>query len=102
MNYPKILIISSQIPQTIHAGSLQLYRVLENYPKENIRSIGPIESKAEQLSETYDPFLLPIRLTTTRFSYLAKTLNTIVILPDLSVTRIAKLLRTFKPDRVHT
>ncbi|MEJ7827181.1 MAG: hypothetical protein WKF91_03270 [Segetibacter sp.] len=102
MSYPKVLIISSQIPQTIHAGSLQLYRVLENYPKENLRSIGPIESKAEQLSETYDPFLLPIRLTTTRFSYLANSLNTIGILPDLSVTRIDKLLGDFKPDLIIT
>ena len=102
MNYPKILIISSQIPQTIHAGSLLLYRVLENYPKDNIRSIGPVEPKAEQLSETYDPFLLPIRLTTTRFSHLANTLNTIGIMPDLSVTRIKKLLGDFKPDLVIT
>ncbi len=102
MNYPKILIISSQIPQTIHAGSLQLYRVLENYPKDNIRSIGPVEQKAEQLSKTYDPFLLPIRLTTTRFAYLANTLNTLRLLPDLSVKRIDKLLGRFKPDLVIT
>jgi glycosyltransferase involved in cell wall biosynthesis len=102
MGYPKILIISSQIPQTIHAGSLQLYRALENYPKENIRAIGPMESQAEQLSETYDPFLLPIRLTTTRFAQLANTLNTIRILPDLSVSRIEKLLGDFKPDLIIT
>ncbi len=102
MDYPKILIIASQIPQTMHAGSLQLYRVLENYPKENIRSIGPIDPKAEQLSKTYDPFLLPIRLTTTRFAHLANTLNTINVLPDLSVSRIKKLLGDFKPDLVIT
>jgi hypothetical protein len=102
MSYPKILIISSQIPQTIHAGSLQLYRVLENYPKQNIRSIGPMEPKAEQLSETYDPFLLPIRLTTTRFSFLANTLNTLRLLPDLPVKRIDKLLGDFRPDLVVT
>jgi glycosyltransferase involved in cell wall biosynthesis len=102
MDYPKILIISSQIPQTIHAGSLQLYRALENYPKERIRAIGPVEREAEQLSETYDPFLLPIRLTTTRFAQLANTLNTIRILPDLSVSRIEKLLGDFKPDLVIT
>jgi hypothetical protein len=102
MNHPKILIISSQIPQTIHAGCLQLYRVLENYPKENIRAIGPMEQKAQQLSKTYDPFLLPIRFTTTRFSKLANTLNTINILPDLSVSRIEKLLGDFKPNLVIT
>lgn len=102
MNYPKILIISSQIPQTIHAGSLQLYRVLENYPKENLRSIGPIEAKAEQLSQSYDPTLLPIRLTTTRFAQLANTLNTFRILPDLSVRRIEKLLGDFEPDLIIT
>lgn len=86
----------------MHAGCLQLYRVLENYPKDNIRSIGPVEPKAEQLFETYDPFLLPIRLTTTRFAYLANTLNTLRLLPDLSVTRIDKLLGDFKPDLVVT
>lgn len=102
MNYPKILIISSQIPQTIHAGSLQLYRVLENYPKENMRSIGPIEAKAEQLSKSYDPTLLPIRLTTTRFAQLANTLNTLRILPDLPVRKIERLLGDFKPDLVIT
>jgi glycosyltransferase involved in cell wall biosynthesis len=102
VGYPNLLIIASQIPQTVHAGSLQLYRVLEDYPKDKIRSIGPIEPKAEQLSQTYDPFLLPIRLTTTRFAQLAHTLNTIRLLPDLSVSKINKLLGDFRPDLVIT
>lgn len=100
--FPNILIISSQIPQTINAGSLQLYRVLEQYPKENIRSIGPIEAKAEQLAQSFDPFVLPIRLTTTRFAHIANTLNTVKMLPDISVSKIDKLLEDFKPDLVLT
>ncbi len=102
MTFTKILIIASQIPQTIHAGSLQFYRVLEQFPSENLRAIGPIEKEAHQLCKTYDPFILTTRFTTTRFCELANSLNTIKLLPDISVSKIDELLGEFKPDLVIT
>src|SRR5690242_10360352 len=66
---PKVLFCTSEIPQSVNAGSMQLFRVLQDYPGEHLMVLGvPPEADALLLDCRYEPLrLLTYRLASTRF-----------------------------------
>ena len=58
---PKIVFLADEIPQTIHAGSIQFYRLFKNYPKDRILVIGKAPAKgAELLGCNYQTLTFPV------------------------------------------
>lgn len=101
LKYPNILIFSEEIPQTIHAGCILLYRLLKDYPSDKLLVIGPSAlAKAQTLKCRYETFS-PVgeRLTRTRFDRLPRTLRAWSLLPYGS---LQPLLKDFKPSVVVT
>ena len=102
MKYPKILIISSIIPQNRSAGNILLYRLLQNYPAEKILVIGHESTrwKDEDLLKGVKYCRLESRvfkLGFTRFSKLVRTVQ--IFLPFYkTINKIRKQTKEFNPD----
>ncbi len=99
---PNLLVISQAIPETVYAGSIQLHRLLNNYPGEQLLVIGPSpQPKAKLLPCRYETLKLKLeRLTRTRFATLVRSLRTYRVLPEFSVNSIHALQKGFQPEIV--
>lgn len=100
--FPNILVISQTIPQTVYAGCILLYRLLENYPPENLLVIGSApHPDAKLLKCRYETLTLPLqRLDRTRFCRLVRSLRTFGLFPQFTLRSIHSRLKNFKPDLV--
>lgn len=103
-NLPNLLIVSQVIPQSVNAGSIQLQRLLKDYPAARLSVCGLAPSpNAELLDCAYHSFTLPLeRLHFTRLSKLARSLRVYGALPGLSLNSIRRHLEDFQPDVVLT
>src|SRR5438270_11697247 len=82
--FPKILFCTSEIPQSVNAGSMQLFRALKDYPGDRLLVMGPPpELDAELLPCRYEPLkLLTYRLACTRFRSWTTGLNALNTLSE--------------------
>ncbi|MEQ8972134.1 MAG: glycosyltransferase [Coleofasciculus sp. C1-SOL-03] len=97
---PNLLVLSQTIPQSIYAGSIVLYRLLKDYPKEKLLVCGSLpSSNAEILECRYEVLESPFkRFERTRFSILIRSLRTFKIIPSFKNSTIESTLGGFKPD----
>jgi hypothetical protein len=102
--FPKALFCTSEIPQSINAGSMQLFRVLQGYPGDRLLVLGPPpEPDAQLLPCRYEVLkLLTYRLACTRFREWTSGLNALNTLIEPQIGYSMKLLRGFEPDVVVT
>jgi hypothetical protein len=103
-DYPRLLFFTSQIPQTRHAGCMQLHRALQGYPGECLRVIGPpIVEGAQGLPCVYETrHLFARRLVNTRFRRWVTGLSALDLWPEPGLSRTLSLVGGFKPDLVVT
>jgi len=101
--FPRGLIISQEIPQSINAGSILLRRLFLGYPADQILVIGEApQSGAELLPCRYETVhCLGRRLETTRFSRIPRTIDALGV-HRVSDGAIEKLVGDFQPDVVLT
>jgi glycosyltransferase involved in cell wall biosynthesis len=99
---PNLLVISQAIPETVYAGSIQLHRLLSDYPAEQLLVIGPTpQPEAKILPCRYETLKLKLeRLTRTRFATLVRSLRTLRALPEFSTNSIDALQKGFQPEVV--
>ncbi|MGI0480758.1 hypothetical protein ACN4EE_08200 [Geminocystis sp. CENA526] len=98
---PNLLVISAQVPETAYSGSIVLYRLLESYPSDKLAVIGsPVQKNSKVLNCKYEKLKLPFqRLSTrTRFSRLIRSLRSLQIFPEFTISSITKMAKDFKPD----
>ena len=104
-NYPKILFLADEVPQSKGAGSIQFLRIFEHYPKDKIFVVGrtPIKG-AETLNCKYLTlnFKVSNRLRLSRFRRVIPNLETLGLINYKLPYRISKELEDFKPDVVIT
>src|SRR5512135_921560 len=95
----RVLIVSSEIPQTAVAGGLLLYRLLKDYDRERIVVIGePPRRESALLDCSYHAPVLPWqRVERSRFNRVHRTLRTLGLVPLLPVAEIDRLLGDFRP-----
>lgn len=101
---PRVLFCTYEIPQSVNAGSMQLYRALQGYPGDHLLVLGNApESRAQLLSARYETLhLITYRLTCTRFRDWAAGLNALNLIPEPNLARSVALARSFRPDVVVT
>jgi len=101
--YPKVLLLLDEIPQSINAGSIQFYRLLENYPPENLMVVGrkPVEGasilKCRYLKLKYK---IVDRLRLTRFMPWVSNLEALGLIRYKLPRHLKKEIDAFKPDIV--
>lgn len=103
-DHPRLLFVTSEIPQTRNAGSMQLYRALQGYPGDRIRVIGmPLAEGAKGLPCEYRTRrLFTYRLVNTRYRKWATGLNALDIWPEPGLSKTISMLEGFQPDLVVT
>jgi len=102
-NWPKILFIADEIPQSINAGSIQFYRLFENYPSNRLIVFGksPVPGATVLDCRYYDlkyPFLEKLRLS--RFTSMLSDLQALEFLSPKLPKSLVKVAKAFKPDIV--
>ena len=103
-SFPRILFCTWEIPQSVYAGSMQLYRVMQGYPGDRLMVLGNAPAPGAQLLPCrYEPLnLLTHRLACTRFGGWATGLNSLDLFPEPGLGASVELTRDFKPDLVVT
>jgi glycosyltransferase involved in cell wall biosynthesis len=99
---PNLLLLSNEIPQSIFAGCILLQRLLKDYPSEKLLVIGPRpDPRAQLLDCCYKTLPIPlIRLHTTRFAAMKRSLDAFGIMPRISMPSIERCLKGFEPQVV--
>lgn len=97
---PRTLVLSNDIPQTVNAGSILLYRLLKGYPREKLLVLGPKpHAAAELMACRYEQLFLPLeRLNLTRFAPIKRSLDSLRLLPCTPLWTIRRLIGTFRPE----
>jgi len=100
----RILLISSEIPQTTLAGGLLLHRLLKYVERGDLVVIGEAARPDSELLDCpyHAPRLPWRRLERSRFNKLHRTLRTVDAVPLLPVAEADGLLAGFRPDVVVT
>jgi len=100
----KVAIITSETPNSLYAGSMQLLRVFAGYLAENLIVLGPEPPHAARLLACpYRELTFPImRGRNTRFHREAMSLVMLSRCFRRSPRHVAKLLGDFQPDAVFT
>ena len=103
-NLPRVLFCTSEIPQSVNAGSMQLFRALQGYPGDRLMVLGvPPERDAELLPCRYEPLkLITYRIACTRFRQWTSGLNALNTFVEPQLGRSLRLAREFAPDLVVT
>ncbi len=98
-SYPNLLVLSEEVPQSVFAGCILLYRLFSQYPAGKLLVVGPAtQPEASTLACRYEVFTpLLERLMKTRFAEAARTLRVFGLLPR---PEIDGLLKGFTPDVV--
>jgi len=101
---PKILFCTYEIPQSVNAGSMQLYRTLRGYPADRLMVLGMApERDAKLLPCQYETLrLLTYRLACTRFRDWVTGINSLNVLPEPGLAASERRTYAFKPDIVIT
>jgi hypothetical protein len=101
---PRTLFCTAEIPQSMNAGSMQLFRVLQGYPGEKLMVLGPPPEKdAELLPCRYEAVnLLTSRLVYTRFHRWASGLNALSAPFEPQIRRSLSLAADFRPEIIVT
>lgn len=101
---PRVLFCTYEIPQSVNAGSMQLFRALQGYPGDRLLILGNApEPTARLLPARYETLrLLTYRLTCTRFRDWAAGLNALDLFPEPNLARSVALAREFRPDVIVT
>ena len=105
MNYPKILFLADEIPQSKNAGSIQFLRIFQNYPTDKILVIGrkPLPG-AETLDCVYQElvFKLSDRIRLSRFHKIIPNLEAMGLLHYAIPRKLKKKIDEFDPELVVT
>ena len=103
-HFPKVLFCTWEIPQSVNAGSMQLFRALKGYPGDRLLVMGPSpELDAEVLPCRYERLkLLTYRLACTRFRSWTSGLNALNTIIEPQIGRSLKVAREFRPDLIIT
>jgi hypothetical protein len=101
---PRVLVLTREIPQSVNAGSQQLFRVFKDYPADRLLVVGPeVPAGAERLPCRYETFVPRIdRWVNTRLHEWVNLANAVGLVPDKSESRIDRLVDDFRPDVVFT
>jgi hypothetical protein len=101
---PRVLFCTSEIPQSVNAGSMQLFRALQGYPGDHLMVLGVAPERGAQLLPCrYELLqLLTYRLACTRFRAWTTGLNALNTLVEPQIGRSMRLAREFGPDLVVT
>ena len=101
---PRVLFFTSEIPQSVNAGSMQLYRVLQGYPGEKLMVMGwPPEKDAKLLPCRYETVkLLTYRMACTRSRHWMSGLNALNTIWEPQLGRSERMAREFQPEVVVT
>jgi glycosyltransferase involved in cell wall biosynthesis len=104
IDLPRVLFCTSEIPQSINAGSLMLYRIMQSYPPDRVMVLGMIpEPGGELLACRYEPLrLLTHRLVCTRFHQWVTGLNSLNVCYEPGLKSSAIQIRDFDPDLIVT
>lgn len=100
----KVAIITSETPNSLYAGSMQLLRVFAGYPAENLIVLGPEPPRgASLLACLYRELTFPVmRARNTRLHRQAMSLVMLSRCFRRRPQHIAKLLGDFRPEAVFT
>ncbi len=98
------MFFTSEIPQSVNAGSMQLYRVLQGYPGEKLMVMGwPPEKDAKLLPCRYEMVkLLTYRLACTRLRHWMSGMNALNTVWEPQLGRSERMAKEFQPDVVVT
>jgi len=101
-NWPSLLLLSDEGPQTSTAGGMVLFRLLEDYPKERLRVIERrVEPGCTRLPCRYETLTTPgQRFEHTRFHRWKNSLRAFGLVPPVPLRRIESLLDGFRPEVV--
>ena len=101
---PRLLVLSQTIPQTVYAGSILLYRLLQGYPLERLLVAGPApHPSARLLGCRAEGLRLSLgRLERTRLSRLVRSLRAWRLLPGPRLGAADRAVRHFRPEVVVT
>jgi len=101
---PRVLVLTREIPQSVNAGSQQLFRVLQGYPPEKLLVVGPpVPEGAARLRCRYETFIPKAdRWVSTRLHNQVNLANALGLIPDYSRRQLDQLVGDFEPDVVLT
>lgn len=101
---PRVLLLTREIPQSVNAGSQQLFRVLQGYPSDKLLVVGPsVPAGAEQLPCRYEVFVPKAdRWVSTRLHKHVNLANALGLIPDYSRRQIDRLVGDFEPEVIVT
>ena len=101
---PRVLFFTSEIPQSVNAGSMQLYRVLQGYPGEKLMVMGvPPEEDAKLLPCRYETVrLITHRLACTRIRGWTIGINALNTVWEAQLGRSERLAGEFQSEVVVT
>jgi glycosyltransferase involved in cell wall biosynthesis len=99
---PRVLVLSQTVPQTVYAGSIVLYRLLQGYPSDRVLVVGaPPHPSARVLACRAEALRLPLeRLERTRLSRLMRSCRACGLLPGPRLGAAAAVVRAFRPQVV--
>lgn len=103
--FPKLLLIIDEIPQSINAGSIQFYRLLESYPVDRILVIGKKPAnKADVLQIKYLQLAYPLaeRIHFSRYKLFLSKMEALGLVRYQLSKSLEYAANTFKPDIVLT
>lgn len=102
--WPRVLVLTREIPQSVNAGSQQLFRVFKDFPADRLLVVGPsVPTGAERLPCRYETFVPRIeRWVNTRLHKCVNLANALGVVPDEAETRVSRLVGDFRPDVVFT
>ncbi len=101
---PRVLVLTREIPQSVNAGSQQLFRVFKDYPADRLLVVGPaVPAGADCLPCRYETFVPKSdRWVNTRLHEWVNLANAIGLVPDEPGSRVDQLVNDFRPDVVFT
>lgn len=100
--FPKLLLLSDEGPQMSTAGGILLFRLLQNYPAEQLRVIErKVEPGRTRLNCRYDSLTTPWRrFEQSRFHRWKRSLRAFGLVPPVPLRKIDTLLGGFQPQVV--
>jgi glycosyltransferase involved in cell wall biosynthesis len=102
--FPKVLIYSSEFPQTGCAGGILLDRLFRDYPRERVKIFGiaPHPASAPPRFDCRQIQMPWRRLEGSRFNRLHRTLRCYGLIPLMNPSEVDRMLGDFRPEVVLT
>lgn len=101
---PNLLCLTREIPQTVNAGSMQLFRVLSGYPPDKLLVVGPApDPEARLLDCRYATLRLSVtRWINSRLHQAVNLANVMGAVRDFDGKAVDELVQSFRPQLVLT